>query len=115
MTAVQPPAPAEHPAAGAGLPPAPTRRTGLPEGCPCQWTGPSAYCLHGQHDQCSTRPTVHPVTWLRWPDGRVAAPAPSTSVQVWRTGRPCTKPPCSCDCHTVPAEPVQGVLPLEVA
>jgi hypothetical protein len=86
------------------------RRTAGPSGCPCQWGGPTGHCRHGAHDRCrSTEPIVYPAGWVTWPNGYVASPAPSNDVQIWRTGRPCALPPCSCTCHTAPPEPVQPV------
>jgi hypothetical protein len=90
--------------------PAAIHRTAGPDGCPCQWTGTTGHCARDAHDRCrSTTPIVYPDGWITWPDGHVASPAPADDVQVWRTGRPCRMPPCSCDCHTVHAssEPVQ--------
>lgn len=83
--------------------------------CPCQW-GPSAHCLHGAHDRCRAHiPTAYPATWITDSDGQVWG-LNHAQVQVWHADRVC-RWICRCDCHTVPAEtePVQGVLPLEVA
>lgn len=82
--------------------------------CPCQW-GPSSYCLNGRHAQCRNgTPTTYPETWITDADGRVWGLA-HQQVQVWLADRIC-RWICRCDCHA-PAkpEPVQGVLPLEVA
>lgn len=77
--------------------------------CACQW-GPTAHCLHGDHDRCRADEVAGPApeTYLTYADGScVLAPAP---VEVWLAGRPCWWM-CSCTCHTTqPTQPAQPTL-----
>lgn len=109
MTAVQPPAPAEHPAAGAGTPALDEQaaewirdhvwtsamRTEYREKpdadttCPCQW-GPTSHCQRGAHDQCHrATPLRSYASMICGPDGVTPAAFPGPyehEVDTFATG-----------------------------